>query len=381
MELLGNWSYPTQILFGNGRVKELPSLLKGHGLKRPLFVTDKGLMNQKITKDTLNHIVSRGFEYSLFSDVDPNPNELNLEDGLKVFNEGNYDSVIAFGGGSALDLGKMIAFMCGQEREIWDFEDVGDWWKRAFEDRIVPIVAIPTTAGTGSEVGRASVITNSITYEKKIIYHPKVLPSCVILDPELTVGMPKYITSGTGMDALAHCVEAFCSPHYHPLGQGIALEGMRLVKENLLIAYNEPENLSARAHMMSAAMMGSTAFQKGLGAIHAISHPIGALHNTHHGTTNAIIMTDVLDFNRTEIELKISEVANYLDIANGFEGFKKFITELCQSLEIPKNLSELGVVNPDINLIAEMAMRDPSVSGNPRVMTEENTFKLIETLF
>ena len=381
MELFGNWSYPTQILFGNGRVKELPSLLKSHGLKRPLFVTDKGLMNQKITKDTLNDIVSRGFEYSLFSDVDPNPNELNLEDGLKVFNEGNYDSVIAFGGGSALDLGKMIAFMCGQEREIWDFEDVGDWWKRAIEDRIVPIVAIPTTAGTGSEVGRASVITNSITYEKKIIYHPKVLPSCVILDPELTVGMPKYITSGTGMDALAHCVEAFCSPHYHPLGQGIALEGMRLVKENLLIAYNEPENLSARAHMMSAAMMGATAFQKGLGAIHAISHPIGALHNTHHGTTNAIIMTDVLDFNRTEIELKIIEVANYLDIANGFEGFKKFITELCQSLEIPKNLSELGVVNPDIKLIAEMAMRDPSVSGNPRVMTEENTFKLIETLF
>ena len=381
MELFGNWSYPTQILFGNGRVKELPSLLKSHGLKRPLFVTDKGLMNQKITKDTLNHIVSRGFEYSLFSDVDPNPNELNLEDGLKVFNEGNYDSVIAFGGGSALDLGKMIAFMCGQEREIWDFEDVGDWWKRAIEDRIVPIVAIPTTAGTGSEVGRASVITNSITYEKKIIYHPKVLPSCVILDPELTVGMPKYITSGTGMDALAHCVEAFCSPHYHPLGQGIALEGMRLVKENLLLAYNEPENLSARAHMMSAAMMGATAFQKGLGAIHAISHPIGALHNTHHGTTNAIIMTDVLDFNRTEIELKIIEVANYLDIANGFEGFKKFITELCQSLEIPKNLSELGVVNPDIKLIAEMAMRDPSVSGNPRVMTEENTFKLIETLF
>jgi len=381
MELFGNWSYPTQILFGNGRVKELPSLLKSHGLKRPLFVTDKGLMNQKITKDTLNDIVSRGFEYSLFSDVDPNPNELNLEDGLKVFNEGNYDSVIAFGGGSALDLGKMIAFMCGQEREIWDFEDVGDWWKRAIEDRIVPIVAIPTTAGTGSEVGRASVITNSITYEKKIIYHPKVLPSCVILDPELTVGMPKYITSGTGMDALAHCVEAFCSPHYHPLGQGIALEGMRLVKENLLLAYNEPENLSARAHMMSAAMMGATAFQKGLGAIHAISHPIGALHNTHHGTTNAIIMTDVLDFNRTEIELKIIEVANYLDIANGFEGFKKFITELCQSLEIPKNLSELGVVNPDIKLIAEMAMRDPSVSGNPRVMTEENTFKLIETLF
>ena len=381
MKLLGNWSYPTQILFGNGRIKELPSLLKSHGLKRPLFVTDKGLMNQKITKDTLNGIVSQGFEYSLFSDVDPNPNELNLKDGLRVFNEGNYDSVIAFGGGSALDLGKMIAFMCGQEREIWDFEDVGDWWKRAIEDRIVPIIAIPTTAGTGSEVGRASVITNSLTHEKKIIYHPKVLPSGVILDPELTVGMPKYITSGTGMDALAHCIEAFCSPHYHPMGQGIALEGMRLVKENLLLAYNDPLNLSARAHMMSAAMMGATAFQKGLGAIHAISHPIGALYNTHHGTTNAVIMIDILDFNRNAIEPKIIDAANYLGIDHGFEGFKNFIFELGQNLDIPKILSELGVEDPDINLITDIAMRDPSVSGNPRVMTRENTKKLIETLF
>jgi alcohol dehydrogenase class IV len=381
MELSGNWSYPTQILFGNGRVKELPDLLKSNGLKRPLFVTDKGLMNQSITKDTLNHIVKNGFEYSLFSSVDPNPNELNLQDGLQVFREGNYDSVIAFGGGSALDLGKMIAFMCGQEREIWDFEDIDDWWKRAIVEKIVPIIAIPTTAGTGSEVGRASVITNSLTYEKKIIYHPKVLPSGVILDPELTVGMPNNITSGTGMDALAHCVEAFCSPHYHPMGQGIALEGMRLVKENLLMAFNNPNNLTARAHMMSAAMMGATAFQKGLGAIHAISHPIGALYNTHHGTTNAVIMKDILDFNRNEIEVQIVNAANYLGIDHGFDGFKNFVIELNQSLGIPKNLSGIGVSNPDIERIADIAMRDPSVSGNPRVMTKNNIKELIETLF
>jgi len=381
MELFGNWSYPTQILFGNGRVKELSDLLKSNGLKRPLFVTDKGLMSQNITKVTLNHIVKNGFEYSLFSNVDPNPNELNLKDGLQVFREGNYDSVIAFGGGSALDLGKMIAFMCGQVREIWDFEDIGDWWKRAIVEKIVPIIAIPTTAGTGSEVGRASVITNSITHEKKIIYHPKVLPSAVILDPELTVGMPNNITSGTGMDALAHCVEAFCSPHYHPMGQGIALEGMRLVKENLLLAFNNPNNLTARAHMMSAAMMGATAFQKGLGAIHAISHPIGALYNTHHGTTNAIIMKDILDFNRNEIEVQIANAANYLGIDHGFDGFKNFVIELNQSLGIPKNLSEIGVSNPDIDRITDIAMRDPSVSGNPRIMTKENTKKLVETLF
>ncbi|MDC0039660.1 MAG: iron-containing alcohol dehydrogenase [Paracoccaceae bacterium] len=381
MELFGNWSYPTQILFGNGRVKELSDLLKSNGLKRPLFVTDKGLMSQNITKVTLNHIVKNGFEYSLFSNVDPNPNELNLKDGLQVFREGNYDSVIAFGGGSALDLGKMIAFMCGQVREIWDFEDIGDWWKRAIVEKIVPIIAIPTTAGTGSEVGRASVITNSITHEKKIIYHPKVLPSAVILDPELTVGMPNNITSGTGMDALAHCVEAFCSPHYHPMGQGIALEGMRLVKENLLLAFNNPNNLTARAHMMSAAMMGATAFQKGLGAIHAISHPIGALYNTHHGTTNAVIMKDILDFNRNEIEVQIANAANYLGIDHGFDGFKNFVIELNQSLGIPKNLSEIGVSNPDIDRITDIAMRDPSVSGNPRIMTKENTKKLVETLF
>lgn len=381
MELFGNWSYPTQILFGNGRVKELSDLLKSNGLKRPLFVNDKGLMSQNITKVTLNHIVKNGFEYSLFSNVDPNPNELNLKDGLQVFREGNYDSVIAFGGGSALDLGKMIAFMCGQVREIWDFEDIGDWWKRAIVEKIVPIIAIPTTAGTGSEVGRASVITNSITHEKKIIYHPKVLPSAVILDPELTVGMPNNITSGTGMDALAHCVEAFCSPHYHPMGQGIALEGMRLVKENLLLAFNNPNNLTARAHMMSAAMMGATAFQKGLGAIHAISHPIGALYNTHHGTTNAVIMKDILDFNRNEIEVQIANAANYLGIDHGFDGFKNFVIELNQSLGIPKNLSEIGVSNPDIDRITDIAMRDPSVSGNPRIMTKENTKKLVETLF
>jgi alcohol dehydrogenase class IV len=338
-------------------------------------------MSQNITKVTLNHIVKNGFEYSLFSNVDPNPNELNLKDGLQVFREGNYDSVIAFGGGSALDLGKMIAFMCGQVREIWDFEDIGDWWKRAIVEKIVPIIAIPTTAGTGSEVGRASVITNSITHEKKIIYHPKVLPSAVILDPELTVGMPNNITSGTGMDALAHCVEAFCSPHYHPMGQGIALEGMRLVKENLLLAFNNPNNLTARAHMMSAAMMGATAFQKGLGAIHAISHPIGALYNTHHGTTNAVIMKDILDFNRNEIEVQIANAANYLGIDHGFDGFKNFVIELNQSLGIPKNLSEIGVSNPDIDRITDIAMRDPSVSGNPRIMTKENTKKLVETLF
>ena len=381
MILTGNWSYPTQILFGKGRIKEISDLTKSHGIKRPLFVTDTGLANQEITKRSLRLLSDSGFDETLFSRVDPNPNELNLIDGIEVYKEGQHDGIIAFGGGSALDLGKMIAFMSGQNRPIWDFEDVGDWWKRANSDLIAPIIAIPTTAGTGSEVGRASVITNSKTHEKKIIYHPKVLPSAVIIDPELTVGMPKNITAGTGMDAFAHCLEAYSSPHYHPMGQGMALEGMRLIKENLLLAYNDPNNLTARAHLMSAAMMGATAFQKGLGAIHAISHPIGAIYNTHHGTTNAVIMLDVLDFNRSKIEDQINIATNYLGIEGGFTGFKNFIESLCLDLNIPKTLSELGVKNPNIDLITDIAMRDPSVGGNPVTMTKENTKELIETLF
>ena len=381
MILTGNWSYPTQILFGKGRIKEISDLTKTHGIKRPLFVTDTGLANQEITKRSLRLLSDSGFDEVLFSRVDPNPNELNLIDGVEVYKEGQHDGIIAFGGGSALDLGKMIAFMSGQNRPIWDFEDVGDWWKRANSDLIAPIIAIPTTAGTGSEVGRASVITNSKTHEKKIIYHPKVLPSAVIIDPELTVGMPKNITAGTGMDAFAHCLEAYSSPHYHPMGQGMALEGMRLIKENLLLAYSDPTNLTARAHLMSAAMMGATAFQKGLGAIHAISHPIGAIYNTHHGTTNAVIMLDVLDFNRSKIEDQINIATNYLGIEGGFTGFKNFIESLCLDLNIPKTLSELGVKNPNIDLITDIAMRDPSVGGNPVTMTKENTKELIETLF
>ncbi len=287
----------------------------------PLLVTDRGLAKLQVTSQTLDVMQSAGLGRAVFADVDPNPNENNLAAGIATFKAGGHDGVVAFGGGSGLDLAKMIAFMAGQTRPVWDFEDIGDWWTRADSDVIYPSVAVPTTAGTGSEVGRASVLTNTATKEKKIIFHPKVLPSVVICDPELTTGMPPTITAGTGMDAFAHCLEAFCSPHYHPMSQGIALEGMRLVKENLLTAYKSPDDLAARANMMSAAMMGATAFQKGLGAIHAISHPIGANHNTHHGTTNAVVMQAVLEFNRPAIEGKLASAAAYLGIEGGFGGF------------------------------------------------------------
>lgn len=378
MNLVGNWSYPTNIRFGAGRITELVDACAQAGIKKPLFVTDKGLASLPITTSTLALLKAGGLGDAVFADVDPNPTEANVEAGMKVYAAGDHDGVVAFGGGSALDLGKALAFMSGQSRPLWDFEDVGDWWTRANADGIAPVVAVPTTAGTGSEVGRASVITNSQTHEKKIIFHPKMLPVQIICDAELTVGMPQMITAGTGMDAFAHCLEAFCSPHYHPMSQGIALEGMRLVKTYLPIAYDNATDLEARAHMMSAAFMGATAFQKGLGAIHALSHPIGAVYNTHHGTTNAVVMQNVLTFNREKIEDRLQGAASYLGIDGGYEGFYAMVGDLNKKLGIPENLTALGVTNPDLDSLTKSAIADPSTGGNPIEMTYDNTLPLLK---
>ncbi|MBP1852374.1 iron-containing alcohol dehydrogenase [Rhizobium halophytocola] len=381
MNIVANWSYPTNVRIGRGRISELADACKSLGMQKPLLVTDRGLATMAITAAALEVLEEGGLGSALFADVDPNPNEINLEAGVKAYKAGGHDGVVAFGGGSGLDLGKAIAFMVGQTRPIWDFEDIGDWWTRADASKIAPIVAVPTTAGTGSEVGRASVITNSVTHVKKIIFHPKILPGVVICDPELTFGMPKSITAGTGMDAFAHCLEAYCSPFYHPMSQGIALEGMRLVKEFLPRAYHDQVDAEARTNMMSAAAMGAVAFQKGLGAIHALSHPIGAVYNTHHGTTNAVVMPMVLAFNRPAIEKKIDKLAAYLDIAGGFDGFCDYVTALRAELNIPATLTALGVGNDRIDELAAMAIEDPSAGGNPVPLTLENTRALFESCY
>ena len=380
MTITANWSYPTAIRFGAGRIIEIADACAVAGIKKPLLVTDRGLSTMEITTKTLDLLEAAGLGRAIFSDVDPNPNEKNAAAGVKVYNEGGYDGVIAFGGGSGLDLGKLVAFLSGQTRPLWDFEDIGDWWTRADANAIAPIIAVPTTAGTGSEVGRASVITNSVTAEKKIIFHPKFLPTVVICDPELTVGMPNFITAGTGLDAFAHCVEAYCSPHYHPMSQGMALEGMRLVKDYLPRAYANGTDVEARSHMMSAAIMGATAFQKGLGAIHALSHPIGAIYHTHHGTTNAICMPAVLQFNKPAVTSMIEKAAHYLNISNGFDGFCAYVDGLNALLGIPKNLAGLGIKNPDIERIVAGALIDPSTGGNPIKMTKENTTQLLRNI-
>ena len=378
---VATWTYPTTIRFGVGRIAEIGEACQAAGIRRPMLVTDRGLAGLPITLHTLELMEAAGLGVGLFSEVDPNPDETNLAAGLEAYRAGGHDGVIAFGGGSGLDTGKVIAFMSGQTRPVWDFEDIGDWWTRADVEGIAPIVAVPTTAGTGSEVGRAGLITDSSTHLKKIVFHPRMLPSQVICDPQLTVGMPPAITAGTGMDALSHVLEAYCSPHFHPMSQGIALEGMRLILEHLPRAYADGTDLAARAQMMAAATMGAVAFQKGLGAVHAISHTVGALHGTHHGTTNAVIMPAVLAFNRVEVEERIERAAAYLGIAGGFDGFLARLVSLRDELGIPSGLQGLGVPADDLDRLTELALKDPSVGGNPVAMVFENTRELVGACF
>ena len=372
-----NWSYPTAVKFGAGRVSELADHCRAAGITRPLLVTDRGLAGLPITARALDILDAAGLGRAVFADVDPNPTEANMEAGLRAYRAGGHDGVIGFGGGSALDLAKMIALMVDQPVPVWDLEDIGDWWTRANPATIAPIIAVPTTAGTGSEVGRAGVLTDSRTHRKVIVFHPRLLPAITICDPELTVGMPPFITAGTGMDALAHCLEAYCSPHYHPMSQGIALEGMRLVFENLPKVWADPGDLVARGHMMSAAAMGAVAFQKGLGAIHAISHPVGAIYGTHHGTTNAVVMPMVLDFNRPAVEGRLARAAGYLGIAGGFDGFHAAVMDLRALLDIPPGLAAMGVEASAVDRLAEAALADPSCGGNPIELTRENLRELI----
>ncbi|MCX8280889.1 iron-containing alcohol dehydrogenase [Phyllobacterium sp. 0TCS1.6C] len=380
-ELVSKWNYPTTVRFGAGRIKELPEVLEATGIANPLFVTDPGLARLPVVASALKILNDANIPHGVFSDVKPNPVEANLTAGIAVFKQGGHDGVIAFGGGSALDLGKLIAFQAGQTRPVWDFEDIGDWWTRADAASIAPIIAVPTTAGTGSEVGRAGVITNEATHTKKVIFHPKLLPAIVIADPELSVGMPPFITAGTGMDALAHCLEAYCAPGYHPMADGIAVEGIRLVFENLPKAFADGSDLTARAHMMSAAAMGATAFQKGLGAIHSLSHPIGAIYDTHHGMTNAVFMPYVLAFNRPAIEPRIERLASYIGIAGGFDGFADAILNLRRQLDVPHALGglikDLDMSEDQKERIAAMAIVDPTAGGNPVELTKEAALKLL----
>ena len=366
-----NWNYPTTMWVGENRIRDLGSACKKLNIDKPLLVTDKDLVKSKIIDDAINLLKNEHLAVEVFSNVIGNPTGSNVEEGVEFYKENKCNGVIAFGGGSGLDVGKAIAFMSGQTLSIWEFEDIGDNWSKANPDTIAPIIAVPTTAGTGSETGRASVILNEKTGEKKIIFHPKFLPSIVILDPVLTLELPPEITAATGMDALAHCLEAYCAPGFHPMADGIALEGMRLINKWLLKAVKSGKDIEARMNMLTAASMGSTAFQKGLGAIHSLSHPINALNNVHHGLSNAIFMPYVLTFNKKAIEQRIIKLCEYLDLKdNSFDEFLNWVLDLRKELNIPHKLSE--VINEkdfDIERLSKMALADPSTSGNPRKLT------------
>jgi len=368
-----NWNYPTTVWVGENRVNDLSEACKNLSIKRPLFVTDKDLVNLSFVKNIISLNSKKFDEFTVFSNFSGNPFGENVDEGVNHFIKKKCDGVIAFGGGSALDVGKAIAFMSGQNRPIWDFEDIGDYWKRANEKKISPIIAIPTTAGTGSETGRASAIINKKSGIKKIIFHPKILPSIVILDPALTIELSPRLTAATGMDALAHNLEAFCAPGYHPMAEGIALEGMRLIKDSLLTAFKDGKNIKARQNLLAASSMGSTAFQKGLGAIHSLSHPVNAQFNIHHGLSNAIFMPYVLTFNKSSIENKIVSICDYLDLEKNFDSFLQWILDLRKNLNIPNKLSDvMDCSDLDLDQLSLMAFEDPSTNGNPVKISRED---------
>ena len=366
-----NINYPTAIKYGAGRIKELAEFCKANGIKRPLVVTDRGLAAMPMVANIMADLKEAGLKAALFADVRPNPVEENVLAGCKVFRDGKHDGVVALGGGSGLDVGKLIALMHSQKISVFELEDIGDWWTKADASVISPIIAVPTTAGTGSEVGRAGVVTHPVTHEKKIIFHPQLMPKIALLDPELTVGLPPKLTAATGMDALAHNLEAYCAPFYHPWSAGVALEGMRLVKDNLAKAVKKPKDLDARGNMLVASAMGATAFQRGLGGIHALAHPFGGLYDAHHGLLNGIIMPYVLKANRRKIEKDIERAAAYLGIKGGFNGFLKWVLALRKEIGIPHALKDIGIDTKRLDEVAKMAIKDPSAGGNPIQFTEK----------
>lgn len=377
-----DWNYPTAVRFGPGRIKDLPAICGEFGIERPLLVTDPGLAGLPMVSAAIEANAAAGVATALFSDVRANPVAADIEAGIAVYRAGGHDGVIAMGGGSALDAGKVVAFMAGQTRPLWDFEDVGDWWTRADPNGIAPIVAVPTTAGTGSEVGRAGVILDTATHTKKIIFHPKMLPGVVILDPQLTVGLPPHVTAATGMDALSHALEAYCAPGFHPMADGIALEAIRIIAEFLPRAVRDGGDLEARGHMLVAASMGATAFQKGLGGMHALAHPIGALFDTHHGLTNAVLMPYVLAFNRVFIERRIDRLAGYIGLADpSFDSFMTWLLEIRRELGVPHNLSGLRVDPARRDELAAMAACDPSAGGNPRLFDAAAATTVLDAAF
>lgn len=366
MSLTANWNYPTPIRFGAGRIKELPAVCKANGILRPLLVTDTGLARLPMIAEAMDSLAAAGLPVRLFRDIKPNPVAANVEAGVEAFRSGRHDGVIAFGGGSALDAGKAIAFMSGQSRPLWDFEDVGDNFLRADVKGIAPTIAVPTTSGTGSEVGRVSVVTDEATHTKRLIFHPKIMPVTVLADPGLTVGVPPAVTAGVGMDALSHSLEAYCAPGYHPMAEGIALESMRLVHDWLPIAVKDGANIEARSHMMAAATMGAAAFQKGLGLIHSLAHPLGAIYDAHHGLLNAILMPYVLEHNRPAIGEKMERLARYLNLRKGgVDGVIDWVLALRKEIGIPHTLKELGVEASRADEIVAAALVDPTAPTNP----------------
>ena len=357
------FSFPTTIHFGPGARRLVAEHLKQQGVKRPLIVTDKGLAALPILKEFGNLLT--GLSVSIFPGVYGNPTKRQVDEGVKAFKSHNADAVIGFGGGAALDVAKAVALMAVHEGDVleyaWDHPNV-----RPVTNALPHFIALPTTSGTGSEVGRSSVISHDETHVKKIIFNPVLLAKAVFADPELTIDLPAGVTAATGMDALTHNVESYLSPAYHPLCDGIALEGARIAAHALETAVTMPKDIAARSDMMMASLMGAIAFQKDLGAVHSCAHALGTVVDMHHGLANGIMIDHVMRFNIDAAERKMAELARVCGAGNTAESFVDWLVELKARIGIPAKLGGKGVTAAHVPRLVEVAVKDTCHQTNPK---------------
>jgi alcohol dehydrogenase class IV len=375
-----DWDFPVPIRYGPGRLRQIGTLCAANGCRNPLIVTDRATGRLPFVDALRGFLAAGGLGHGSFADVSPNPADVEVMAGKRAFRTGGHDSVIALGGGSGMDAGKAISLVLNTDRDLWDFDFNVPPPPELGKADFVPLLCVPTTSGTGAETESTAMITDTRRGIKGCVWHPAQKPFAALLDPDLTLGLPRNLTAWTGCDALVHAIEAYCVPSWHPMCDGIALQALGLVYDALPRALDDPASVPARGAMLVGSCLGGVAFLKGLGLVHAISHMVGAECDTHHGLTNAVLLPLVLRFNAPAIADKVAPMCQAMGLAGtDFDSFRRAVCDLLDRCAIPRSLSELGVTPDRIDSIAAKAMTDTAIATNPRAVRLENVQSLIRT--